>query len=358
MRQTLLYRSRESGNAMKEALGLGHLAWAAPLEQSPSGFQEVAAHHDGVDLDELELMPEKPFQAGVEVDQSGGAPGRALEARSTRSSQRQGAVSGRGRAVACTSGAGAGRSGAAEVQQPHRATSRSAVVTASPAGTRAVRPASAGAEVRLSRARFDSVPVASAFSTGGSSRFAQDYAKGMIPCHIDHGTCSHRISWSVTPAELRARRDELLVLSVQGLCETKHPLSTLSRLAATELARLADCAPVADKALRAVMEGLRAVLTAAAPVPVPQGTGGGAGGGRGCGGSFEAALSVVSLLAKAEGPRLAPHVQLILPPLAKHARSKAHQGGVKDVVRDLAAHGGPSVVQVLRRRGIVVEATA
>jgi len=70
---------------------------------------------------------------------------------------------------------------------------------------------------KISTARFDNVHLASAFSSKGGSRFAEEYAKGVLPCRIDHGTCNHRIHWGASVDELRSRRDQLLALCADGL---------------------------------------------------------------------------------------------------------------------------------------------
>lgn len=202
------------------------------------------------------------------------------------------------------------------------------------------------------------MPVASQFGGGGNSRFADEYCKGAVPCRIDHGTCSHRISWDVPLEELRTSRDELLSLCVKGLRETKHPYCTIAHLAAVDLLSLPECDGLFDETIRDVMLGLRAALTAppstgapstpSAQKPPPPGAPRG-------GGTLARALEVLQLLARAEGPRLAQHIHHVAPPLGKHLLAKPHRGAVQDVVRELATHGGEEVAQVMRKRGIVIE---
>lgn len=192
------------------------------------------------------------------------------------------------------------------------------------------------------------MPVASQFGGGGNSRFAKEYCKGAVPCRIDHGTCTHRISWDVPLAELHTCRDGLLILCVKGLRETKHPYCTIAHLAAVDLLSLSECQGLHDETLRDVMLGLRAALTAP-PAPAPA-----APGAPRSDRTLEHALEVLRLLARAEGERLAPHVHHIAPPLSKHLLSKLYRGAVQEAVQELAMHGGEAVAQVMRKRGIVI----
>jgi len=82
-------------------------------------------------------------------------------------------------------------------------------------GTAAQRAGSAPA-TKISSMRFDSMRVAPVFAAGGS-RFADAYAQGSLPCHIDHGAYKNRIAWDVSVDEIRTRREALLSLCVEGL---------------------------------------------------------------------------------------------------------------------------------------------
>eukprot|EP00929_Paragymnodinium_shiwhaense_P025831 TRINITY_DN15534_c0_g1_i3.p1 TRINITY_DN15534_c0_g1~~TRINITY_DN15534_c0_g1_i3.p1 ORF type:complete len:441 (-),score=45.34 TRINITY_DN15534_c0_g1_i3:440-1720(-) len=95
-----------------------------------------------------------------------------------------------------------------------------------------MRTASTPATPKLSKLRFDSMPASPAFSSGGgASSFAQRYNRGELPCRIDHGAYSLRISWDIPTAELLDRRDELLIVCAEGLRESRHPYATVARLA-------------------------------------------------------------------------------------------------------------------------------
>eukprot|EP00927_Polykrikos_kofoidii_P017936 TRINITY_DN18235_c0_g1_i1.p1 TRINITY_DN18235_c0_g1~~TRINITY_DN18235_c0_g1_i1.p1 ORF type:complete len:541 (-),score=74.84 TRINITY_DN18235_c0_g1_i1:160-1569(-) len=227
------------------------------------------------------------------------------------------------------------------------------------------RPRSAPVTPKLSSARFDSMRVAPAFSSG-SSIFAQEYSRGNPPCRIDHGTRTNRISWDVSLEELTRRREELLLICAEGLRETRHPYATVARLAFTDLIGLAAVEqPLSEDANRRILTSLRLALlhddapapAGMPPSPVPKAgakaTRGGAGGGAGGSDSvFEGALTALRQLARAEGPRLAPNIHLVLPPIAKRMHTKANKDAIRETLEELESFGGPSVVKSMRSRGV------
>lgn len=211
------------------------------------------------------------------------------------------------------------------------------------------------------------MPVAPAFAAGGT-RFAEEYARGTLPCHIDHGTCKNRIAWSALPEEVLSRRDELLVLCADGLQETRHPYATVARLAFQDLAAMGGCTPVADEQLRRVMAALRSALVAGggnegstafatkkgAGTPLSSQQHVRVGAVRG-GGVLEHALLAIQQLAEAEGTRLLRHLHLVLPPLGQRLLSGPQRDAALSTLQALATNGGPEAVKLMRNRGIVIE---
>ncbi|NXY87189.1 PACRL protein, partial [Alcedo cyanopectus] len=65
------------------------------------------------------------------------------------------------------------------------------------------------------------------------SPFASVYAKGGIPCRIVHGTVKHRLQWECLPGTVSF--DPLLVVLAEGLSETKHPFTFVSKEGFKEL---------------------------------------------------------------------------------------------------------------------------
>lgn len=194
--------------------------------------------------------------------------------------------------------------------------------------------------------------VAPAFSGGAGSRFANQYTQGNIPCHIDHGCNTNRISWDVPAVDLLARRGMLLVLCAEGLRETRHPYATVARLAFAELAQM-DADPLADDEVRRVMAAIRAALMAepsAASTPKM-------GASRGSSSVFEAGLTALRQIVQVEGARLVPQLHVVIPPIGKHLFGKSHSEAIQATLRDLESYGGPEAAKVMRARGVSVGVT-
>jgi len=205
---------------------------------------------------------------------------------------------------------------------------------------------------RLSTSRFDSMRVAPPFGkeSGRESRFAVEYARRTLPCHIDHRTSSNQLTWDIPVEEVLERRAALLPLCADGLRETRHPHATVARLAFRDLASLDNAEPLEDEAMRRVMAGLRlALLTEGGGAPAasrsPQQGGSSAT-------IFESALAAVRQIAVAERARIVPHLHLILPPIGKKMFSKLHRESVQDTLRTIEHYGGQEAASVMRHRGV------
>lgn len=204
------------------------------------------------------------------------------------------------------------------------------------------------------------MPLAQAFGGAvGGSRFVQEYARGALPCRIDHGTCSYRISWDVSVEEVVRRRGDLLVLCAEGLRQAQHPYSTLARLAFADLAARRGCEALSEGEIKSTMAHLRCALLAGgdAPAGAARAIGGGASGG-GKDDIFVGALAALRQLVCAEGAALAASVHLVLPAIAKRMHAKAHKQRIHEALVDLEDHGGPEVARLLRSRGLVAAAVA
>lgn len=443
VRQTALYRQHESGNNMKDLLGMGHLAWdrdpnagrhlqgsgAAHAQQEAIGpetanvcigwtadpvapglsdsttrdaggeFQDDVAHHDGIE-------EEEPRHAALD-----GRGGRGIASRASRGGSNPAAIQrppcgsrARGRGgvrggsqstawepTPCrggfrsSSGVPAQTSGDEKVQQTGpgkraEAMTRSpSVGTVTPSAsstpgrrrqiaqrggypaadaspqTPAQSPAQRSSQARsgstpaprISSERFDHMQVAPAFDTS-SSRFATEYSRGGLPCRIDHGTCTNRLSWDVSSEEVCNRRDTLIVLCAGGLCETRHPYATVARLAFGDLALWEGCPALGDEALRRVMAHLRmALLTEPNSAGASRSPGGSA-----SSSVFSSALLALRQLVSVEGERLVSHLHLVLPPIGKRMFSKAYREPIQETLRDLETFGGPEAAKAMRMRGV------
>ncbi|KAF5926990.1 hypothetical protein HPG69_001623 [Diceros bicornis minor] len=65
------------------------------------------------------------------------------------------------------------------------------------------------------------------------SAFAAVYSKGGIPCRLVHGSVKHRLQWDCPPENLPF--DPLLITLAEGLRETKHPYTFVSKEGYREL---------------------------------------------------------------------------------------------------------------------------
>lgn len=136
-------------------------------------------------------------------------------------------------------------------------------------------------------------------------------------------------------AELCERRDFLLPLCAEGLREVRHPYVTIARLAFADLAALEDCEPIGTDVLRQVMTSLRRALVMDGKAASAAGV-------------FDAALAALQQLVQSTGPRIAPLLQMVLPPMAK----RAGKGTVQNTLVALETFGGPEAVRVMRARGL------
>jgi hypothetical protein len=186
--------------------------------------------------------------------------------------------------------------------------------------------------------------------SGRESRFAVEYARRTLPCHIDHRTSTNQLTWQVPIEEVVQRRAALLPLCAEGLRETRHPHATVARLAFRDLASLDNAEPLDEEAMRRVMTGLRLALLAEGTGAPPASRSPQQGGGSAT--IFESALAAVRQIAVAEGTRLVPHLHLILPPIGKKMFSKLHRESIQDTLRTLEHYGGQEAANVMRHRGV------
>merc|ERR1712014_328528 len=67
---------------------------------------------------------------------------------------------------------------------------------------------------------------------------------------------------------------------------------------------------------------------------------------------FDAAITALRQLAKAEGVRLVPHLHVVLPPIGKRMFCKHDRAIVQDALQDLAKYGGPDAEKIMLARGV------
>nr|KAF6388200.1 parkin coregulated like [Myotis myotis] len=91
-----------------------------------------------------------------------------------------------------------------------------------------------------------------------TSAFAAVYSKGGIPCRLVHGSVKHRLQWDSPPENLSF--DPLLITLAEGLRETKHPYTFVSKEGFRELLLVRDAPEKAVPLLPRLSPVLKAAL--------------------------------------------------------------------------------------------------
>ncbi|CAO2639968.1 PACRG-like protein, partial [Lemmus lemmus] len=152
------------------------------------------------------------------------------------------------------------------------------------------------------------------------SAFAAIYSKGGIPCRLVHGSVKHRLQWECLPEILPF--DPLLITLAEGLRETKHPYTFVSKEGFRELL-LVKGAP--EKAVP-LLPRLIPVLKAALVHPNDE--------------VFERGLSALVQLSAVVGPSLNGHLKLLLTSLSKRLTDKKFKEPITSALQKLEQHGG------------------
>ncbi|MBN3309462.1 PACRL protein, partial [Amia calva] len=160
------------------------------------------------------------------------------------------------------------------------------------------------------------------FSSTGKcpSAFSAIYSKGDIPCRLVHGSVRHKLQWDSPPETLQF--DPLLVTLAEGLRETKHPYTFLSREGFRELLLVHRAAEKATPLLPRLVPALKAAL--AHPDA----------------GVFERGLNGLVQLSEAVGPALNDHLKPLLTCLSRRLMDKQCKEKVIGALQRLEAHGG------------------
>uniref|UniRef100_A0A4X2K5V1 Parkin coregulated like n=1 Tax=Vombatus ursinus TaxID=29139 RepID=A0A4X2K5V1_VOMUR len=91
------------------------------------------------------------------------------------------------------------------------------------------------------------------------SAFAAIYSKGGIPCRLVHGSVKHKLQWDCLPETLPF--DPLLITLAEGLRETKHPYTFVSKEGFKELLLVEGAAEKTVPLLPRLVPVLKAALT-------------------------------------------------------------------------------------------------
>ncbi|KAI8929551.1 parkin co-regulated protein-domain-containing protein [Entophlyctis helioformis] len=188
--------------------------------------------------------------------------------------------------------------------------------------------------------------------------FAALYAKGGIPCRLQHGSVKHKLVWTVPPEQIDY--NPLLVTFFEGLRETQHPYVFVVRQGIQHLLESPSARSKILAILPSLIQPLRSALAfkpihhSTAPTSVgamigvshlhpppspPHDT-------------FTAALDVFVGLSQVVGEGMVPHLATLLPPIAnKVLASDANvRETVQNALADCQAACGDGALRVIRAR--------
>ncbi|KAL5033607.1 hypothetical protein BDV3_000576 [Batrachochytrium dendrobatidis] len=162
--------------------------------------------------------------------------------------------------------------------------------------------------------------------------FAAMYAKGGIPCRLQHGSVKHKLYWLRPIQEISF--NPLMVVFFQGLIETKHPYVFIVGQGLKELMASPDAANKIAPVLSQIIAPLRCALAVKNQD------------------QFIANLNVLVQLAALVGPTLLPYLASLLPPLASKAMATdMHtRESVTDALCECQRFLGDAAIKIIRSR--------
>uniref|UniRef100_A0ABM5GHR4 PACRG-like protein isoform X1 n=1 Tax=Pogona vitticeps TaxID=103695 RepID=A0ABM5GHR4_9SAUR len=152
------------------------------------------------------------------------------------------------------------------------------------------------------------------------SAFAAIYSKGGIPCRLVHGSVKHKLHWDCSPETLPF--DPLLITLAEGLRETRHPYTFVSKEGFKELLLVEGAAQKVIPLLPRLVPVLKAALA------------------HSDGEVFERGLSALVQLSAVIGPSLNDHLKHLLSSLSKRQMSKKYKEQITEVLQKLELYGG------------------
>ncbi|NXC93102.1 PACRL protein, partial [Certhia familiaris] len=152
------------------------------------------------------------------------------------------------------------------------------------------------------------------------SAFAATYARGGIPCRLVHGSVKHKLQWECPPETVSF--DPLLLTLAEGLKETKHPYTFVSKEGFKELLLVEGAAEKAIPLLPRLVPVLKAALAHADDEVFGRG------------------LDALVQLSAVVGPSLNDHLKLLLTNLLKRLMDKKYREKVTVALQKLEHYGG------------------
>lgn len=162
------------------------------------------------------------------------------------------------------------------------------------------------------------------------SAFAAIYSKGGIPCRLVHGSVKHRLQWECPPEILPF--DPLLITLAEGLRETKHPYTFVSKEGFRELLLVQRAPEKAVPLLPRLIPVLKAALVHSDDEV------------------FERGLNALVQLSVVVGPSLNGHLKHLLTSLSKRLMDKKFKEPITSALQKLEQHGGSGSLIVIKSK--------
>ncbi|XP_032807952.1 PACRG-like protein isoform X1 [Petromyzon marinus] len=160
------------------------------------------------------------------------------------------------------------------------------------------------------------------------SAFATIYAKAGIPCRLVHGSVKHKLHWDTPPEDIPF--DPLLITLAEGLRETCHPYTFVSREGFRELLQTQGSN---EKALP-LLPRLAPILKSALSHSDPE--------------VFLRGLEALEQLSAVVGPAINDHLKLLLTSLYKRMMDKKLREQVTSVLQRLEENGGKESLTMIK----------
>jgi len=162
------------------------------------------------------------------------------------------------------------------------------------------------------------------------SSFGHLYNNGAIPCKLSHGSVNHRLVWNETPESLSY--DPLLVHFAEGLVETQHPYTFITREAFVELCEVPGSGDKVLPLLTRLVPPLKQALMSKDKEVVK--------------GAFRA----IQALSNSIKSHLNPHLKLILAPFSKWLNNAATKDLVLSTLHVLEENGHKEAYQQIKKK--------
>ncbi|XP_050194743.1 PACRG-like protein isoform X1 [Myiozetetes cayanensis] len=167
-------------------------------------------------------------------------------------------------------------------------------------------------------------------SSQPTSAFAAIYAKGGIPCRLVHGSVKHKLQWECLPETVPF--DPLLVTLAEGLRETKHPYTFVSKEGFRELLLVEGATEKAIPLLPRLIPVLKATLAHADDEVFGRG------------------LDALVQLSAVVGPSLNDHLKHLLTNLSRRLMDKKFREKVTVTLQKLEQYGGKATVAIIKSK--------